>query len=386
MTESVNFADVIACVSSTTETGLREYVTKHYPWRVLGKDDGFHFPLGSSNLVKGIAPRLRNSTRPERFLAVGTIEPRKRYDLIISAFEEVWKRYPEVSLTVVGRPGWKTEWLCEKLERLDASNTQFTWLSDAADEELARQYGETDCLIAASDQEGFGLPLVEAMSVGVPVIASDIEIFHEVAGDNALFFKRGDASDLAQLISSVIESAAVLPEVKVEERIFSWADSAEEFLGGLDRCGYPKLPLRRDYDYRVGRVLDVLNDRTAPPSQMVGQQPERQRVTDELVGMLRPIYARLSHDHYFGYPFRLARAILKSSNTRRQVFELAARLDELVNRVEESHNRIGALQSKIEEVEVRLGSLVALEHEHSEAAISALLSSIERVRSEEFSG
>jgi glycosyltransferase involved in cell wall biosynthesis len=147
------------------------------------------------------SPPMRDPAETDsmkQFLMVGTIEPRKGHAIALEALEIARAKGLDAHLTVVGRKGWNSHHVARRLELKSRINEGVTWLNNASDTELAEAYSRADVIICASHAEGFGLPIVEAARVGIPVIASDIPVFKEV-GEMATvtFFRSGDPDDLA---------------------------------------------------------------------------------------------------------------------------------------------------------------------------------------------
>ncbi|MDP9154906.1 MAG: glycosyltransferase [Pseudomonadota bacterium] len=138
------------------------------------------------------------------FVMVGTVEPRKGHVQAFAAFEQLWAENVDVNLVIVGKPGWGVEGLVEELSRHAQENERFFWLQGISDEYLERVYGASSCLLAASLGEGFGLPLIEAAQKGLPIVARDIKIFREVAGDHAFYFEGDTARALADAVQAWI--------------------------------------------------------------------------------------------------------------------------------------------------------------------------------------
>lgn len=134
------------------------------------------------------------------FLMVGTLEPRKRHADVLVAFERLWAEGEDMGLHIIGKPGWMTEDVIGKLRNHPEANRRLVWTAGATDADLERAYSAAHAVIAASEAEGFGLPVVEALSRGTPVIASDIPVFREIAGRHADFFPMGDSAALAEIV------------------------------------------------------------------------------------------------------------------------------------------------------------------------------------------
>lgn len=158
------------------------------------------WPLGADFRV---GPRTaRGPILRRRFLMVGTIEPRKGYDVALAAFDRLWAQEVDFDVTIIGRRGWSTEGLVARMEAHPELGSRLRLICGASDEELAEAYAETDVLISASHAEGFGLPLIEARHFGKPVIVSDLPVFREVTegAHEAFFFTGGDPAALAEAI------------------------------------------------------------------------------------------------------------------------------------------------------------------------------------------
>ncbi|WP_084294624.1 glycosyltransferase [Asaia prunellae] len=200
----IRVASQIVCVSRTTAdmVGFFANALDVEPARPIALD---HFPLAadlaSSKPSKGIPPNgnqiLRRLKTKTSFLMVGTIEPRKGYRDILDAMRILWRKGGDEILIFVGKKGWMMDEFCAEIEADPEYNKKLYWLSGISDEFLDRLYEETSALIAASEGEGFGLPLVEAALHKSHLIARDIPVFREVAGDGAFYFKGRTPVDIS---------------------------------------------------------------------------------------------------------------------------------------------------------------------------------------------
>ena len=168
------------------------------------------------------------------FLMVGTVEPRKGHELVLDAFSRLWSDGHKFNLVVIGKKGWLVDDLADRLTACSRTESHLFWFEGASDEFLERAYEASSCLIAASEAEGFGLPLIEASFHGLPVLARDIEVFREVAGEAALYFD-GDSAE--SLVDGVLGWVDAHTNRKVPDprsmRVMSWTQSAEALLEQL---------------------------------------------------------------------------------------------------------------------------------------------------------
>jgi len=146
-------------------------------------------------------------------LAVGTLEPRKNLARSIAAAERLG-----VELRVAGARGWGG---------VEARGSDVTWVDFADDDELARLYRGARCVLYPSLYEGFGIPVLEAMACGTPVVTARGGATEEVAGGAAVLV---DAEDVAAIAAGVEEAVARRDELRAaglrRARDYSWDESA----------------------------------------------------------------------------------------------------------------------------------------------------------------
>ena len=133
---------------------------------------------------------------------VGTIEPRKGHMQVLDAFDQLWSQGMDINLIIAGAEGWRhlrqdmrrtIPQIVARLRSHRERGRRLFWVNGPSDEYLEKIYATSSCLIAASEGEGFGLPLIEAARHKLPIIARDIPVFREVAGEHALLFRRQKA-------------------------------------------------------------------------------------------------------------------------------------------------------------------------------------------------
>jgi glycosyltransferase involved in cell wall biosynthesis len=208
-------------------------------WFHLGADVSNSAP--SQGLPHDAEYILRQFKARPSFLMVGTIEPRKGYMQVIEAFTQLWEEGVDINLIIVGGEGWKG-WVPDELRRNIPEtaarlrshpelNKRLFWLESISDEYLEKVYAASTCLIAASYGEGFGLPLIEAAQHKLPIIARDIPVFREVAGECALYFDAKLPPELAEIILEWL-SLYRRNEYPRSENIsgLTWMESAKQLL------------------------------------------------------------------------------------------------------------------------------------------------------------
>jgi glycosyltransferase involved in cell wall biosynthesis len=178
--------------------GLRRRLPLQLGWFHLGAD------IDASAPSTGMPPDAHVvldalAARPS-FLMVGTVEPRKGQAQALAAFEQLWERGVDVNLVIVGKEGWMVEQLAARMAQHPEKGRRMFWLAGISDEMLLKLYAGSSALLAASEGEGFGLPLIEAAQHGIPIVARSLPVFQEVAGEHAYYFDGLAPADLARAI------------------------------------------------------------------------------------------------------------------------------------------------------------------------------------------
>jgi glycosyltransferase involved in cell wall biosynthesis len=141
--------------------------------------------LGSEQLAAEPEREAQEPSGRSHFVALGTIEGRKNHLLLLQLWlrlgEELGERVPR--LLIVGRRGWEAEQVLDLLDRSAQLRRNVVELSDCSDGEVAGLLRSARALLFPSFAEGYGLPVAEALRNGTPVIASDLDVFREIAGN-----------------------------------------------------------------------------------------------------------------------------------------------------------------------------------------------------------
>ena len=378
MFEAVAFADAFVSVSGATRDAAAESLEALAPWRTFSEPELPVVHLASTWRPDRPA-RAAETGRPWRFLAVGTVEPRKRYDLLLDAFEEHWRQGGRTELRIVGRKGWSSATLQKRLAALDEREDRFEWLRDADDERLRAEYAEANALVSLSVEEGFGLPVIEAAAARLPLVLSDIPVFREIAGPDAEFVpSSGEAarSRLLELLGSLDAGAARLPAPPEGLASRTWEDAGRDLLSALVALPGPNQTLRARWDQRAALALAASYGREAPAhtTPEPGSAPAAGE-GEEAAGTARRRLAEASSR----LRLRLPQAAVRVMHVRNQLFRLARQLDSRTSVIE---SRVAAL-AKVQPTANALQSMRAAEADHVlRYQLEAILTDVERLVSE----
>lgn len=164
------------------------------------------------------------------FIIVGTVEPRKNHLTLLHAFAQLYEKRKDVSLAIVGSPGWLSEPIIAEIEK-SAMSMPVRYLRFVDDTWIPALYAGSVALVAPSWYEGFGLPVLEAMACGAAVITSDRGSLPEVASGNAILVPPGDVEELAASMERLLVDSALRDDLVRRGRehagTFSWRAAAE---------------------------------------------------------------------------------------------------------------------------------------------------------------
>ncbi|MFT5660598.1 MAG: glycosyltransferase involved in cell wall biosynthesis [Sulfurimonas sp.] len=189
-------ADELVCISGTVASEVRSWIQDYKPFKQNTlKVSVLHLGADIISTEKIIHKKIKKSPN---FLMVGTIEPRKGHVQVLQAFDILWKEGLDIHLTIVGKTGWMVDEFTKRLATHDELDNRFHFLGAIDDVALSEVYYLADCIIVASEAEGFGLPLIEAAQNALAIMARDIPVFREIANNYVYFFKNtNNAEDLA---------------------------------------------------------------------------------------------------------------------------------------------------------------------------------------------
>lgn len=231
-------ADQAICISDQVARDLREKLPRIVasPKPTIGHMD-MGGDISASEPSTGVCDDLAQLLDRFRFrpaiLMVGTVEPRKGYDAALAAFERLWAsdvgEAPD--LVIVGKSGWKTERLQEKLRTHPERGRRLHWFDQMSDEGLCLLYDACRGVLMASRAEGFGLPVIEAALHRRYVLARDLPVFREQNLPNVSFFTNEAPLALANDILALASRGQKSPAPTVV--LPTWSDSVDGLLQGM---------------------------------------------------------------------------------------------------------------------------------------------------------
>ena len=237
----ISVSDNICCISQAVANDVEDYIENIQPTTIkphvsyfhLGADIDSSVPSkGLESNSKAILEKIKNNPS---FLMVGTLEPRKGHAQTLDAFETLWDKGIEVNLVIVGKSAWMVDKLVQRIYEHPKLHTKLFWLERISDEYLEKVYKNCTCLLSASEGEGFGLPLIEAAQKNLPIIARDIPVFREVAGEHAYYFENIPSSDS---LSQTILNWLALYKENIHPKSnnmpwLTWKQSSKELLNSI---------------------------------------------------------------------------------------------------------------------------------------------------------
>ncbi len=210
----------------------------------------FHYPINKIFPIHlGVDKSYRNRNQSIDFqysankwnipgpylLTISNMRPYKNVDSLIFAFADLVKSgYDQHSLVLAGMASDLD--MNSKRELADSLSlgNKIYFLKDLNDNDLKALLGGSSIFIFPSKEEGFGLPLLEAMAAGIPCIASKIDVFREICGDAPMYFDPDDITELKENILKLILSDKLRKELSIKglqrSEIFSWENTARQTL------------------------------------------------------------------------------------------------------------------------------------------------------------
>ena len=227
---SLEFADAVITPSTSTKNDLVTFY--NYPEEKitvvpLGLNHNVYKPARDRNLIKNF--KLKHFQK-KYILFLGTLEPRKNIVSLLEAYSFLCKKMSfnlAPDLVFAGGEGWKNRAFEKKYQSLDKTiRDKIRFLGYLPQEELPILYSGADVFVFPSLWEGFGLPPLEAMACGTPVVTSNVSSLPEVAGDAALLVDPGSPEQIAEAIYQILADEVLASKLKsaglVQAAKFTW--------------------------------------------------------------------------------------------------------------------------------------------------------------------
>ncbi len=255
------YADIILTSADATLRKVNELTDRFGMKRVqgyvcpLGAD-----PSGMDAEKADVRDEVIQAAESGKYLLmVGTIEPRKNHETVLRAFDNgLFEK--GIHLIWAGKWGWNVETLKKKADAHKELGERLFIFSDVNDQELQYLYKNAWFLVFASYTEGFGLPVVEAMKNGTPVLASDVDVIREVGGDWCDYFAPDDSGELYRMVESYMDDEERYRNKKdaVKNYAFlSWDGAVQKMANALRT-----LKNKRRLEEPVIRQMVMLSSRT----------------------------------------------------------------------------------------------------------------------------
>lgn len=207
-------------------------------------------PNGPGNIGE-LVPRASMTSARKRelgvpfdryFFTLSTLEPRKNLDRLIQAMALLRQNpaYSDIGLAVGGGKGWKESSIFETVKQLGLEDA-IAFLGYVPDENLPALFAGSEAAVCASIDEGFGIPILEAMLYGAPVVTSNRGALPEVGGDAVAYFDPMEPQAIADALASMVDGSRDLSAMTAQgferAKLFTWEDSAQKTLKALERLG-----------------------------------------------------------------------------------------------------------------------------------------------------
>ncbi|MFA6888680.1 MAG: glycosyltransferase [Candidatus Woesearchaeota archaeon] len=220
-------ADIVLCDSNSTKKDIMSYA----PYFVETNINAIHLGVKKENIISKRETEIKkkyNLSFPF-YLFVGTFSPRKNILRIIQAWQK--RKDLKIKLILIGKKGWLFEEIFTYIKESNLEN-DILFLDYIPEEDLPYFYYLAEALLFPSLYEGFGLPILEAMAYGCPVITSNISSMPEIAGDAALFIDPLNINEITKAMETIVQDKKLREKLikKGYERVtkFSWQKMAEK--------------------------------------------------------------------------------------------------------------------------------------------------------------
>ena len=254
---NIKYADLIITNSNATVKALNDLTDRLGVERkrceVVPLSSDFAFDSGSSSEPD---PEVKEIADGGRYLLMlGTIEPRKNHALVIDALEAGLAQ-SGMRAIFAGRMGWNVETLEERINKHPLNGKNLFFVERPDDATVDYLYRHAFAVAFPTFNEGFGLPVIEAFMRGTPVVASDIEVLHEVAGAYADYFDPTDKDSFVKCVRQLMDDPELYAARKEKLKSYkplTWDESAEKMLRALEKVD--EHPQNVPEDVRIKQIV-----------------------------------------------------------------------------------------------------------------------------------
>ena len=232
-------SDHIIAVSYSTKNDILKFYPQINADKITVVYHGFDPELFQREISQEESEKVLSKLKTQNskfILYVGAIQPRKNLEVLISAFERIKEKNPELKLVFAGAPAWKYQKTLDKIAASKFSDDIIV-TGNLDFEKISILYQNAKMFVFPSLYEGFGIPVLEAMAAKTPVILARNSSLMEVGGEAALYFETENSADLANCMQKIIEDDVLREELvrKGNEQAanFSWEKCARETLNIL---------------------------------------------------------------------------------------------------------------------------------------------------------
>ncbi|MDZ7962346.1 MAG: glycosyltransferase family 1 protein [Aulosira sp. DedQUE10] len=233
--QCLQWTDLILTISESSKRDIIEYLQVEPQKVYVTPLASRYYPdYLSDETTQALEAEVKYDFSQPYLLFVSTIEPRKNINAIISAFNFLKEKNKiEHQLVLIGKKGWRYESIFSAIES-SPWRKQIHHLDYLSNELVALFYAKADVFVYPSHYEGFGLPVLEAMTLGAPVVSANTSSIPEVTGTAALLIDPDEPMQLAEAILKVISDSQLRQELitlgKERAKLFSWEKTAKETL------------------------------------------------------------------------------------------------------------------------------------------------------------